>query len=253
MKVLITRPSKQSASFAEALRSAGLEPIFFPVIEIRPLEDLAALDRVCQNLSRYDWVIFTSANAVEIFYDHCGESGCTAIRSIKVRVAAIGPKTAEGLQVRGIQPDFVPAKYVSEAILPGLGALKDRKILLPRAEIARAELPAALRAAGAAVDDIIIYRTVPAEMDPPDFSLLKAGVDWITFTSASSVLHFVQIVSRAGLDPLHLPTGPKVACIGPVTARAASQEGFDVNAVASDYTSSGLIDAILTYTGAPHS
>jgi len=133
MKVLITRPRSQADSFANALTAAGFEPVFFPVIEIRPFEENIALDRAIAKLGCYDWIVFTSVNGVDAFFeriDFPSPLGRGA-RGEGIRVAAIGPKTAHSLTVRGVTPDFVPDEYVAEAILPGLGDLRGRWVLLP--------------------------------------------------------------------------------------------------------------------------
>ncbi|MGB7874772.1 MAG: uroporphyrinogen-III synthase [Anaerolineales bacterium] len=252
MKVLITRPRNQADSFADALSEAGFEPVFFPVIEIRPFEENVALDRAIAKLSCYDWVVFTSVNGVDAFFErtdhHHRDTENAEKKNLKLRelsdfavkVAAIGPKTAQSLEARGVTPDFVPDEYVAEAILPGLGDLLGRWVLLPRAEIARKALPEAIVAAGGVAHEIAVYQTLPAEIDWEGLAALKSGVDSVTFTSPSTVENFVEIVRRAGLDPLHLPGNPKVACIGPITQRAAEEAGFVDVSVAEEYTSDGI-------------
>jgi len=242
MNVLITRPRTQSAPFANALQAAGFTPIFFSVIEIRPMDDYTALDRALAKLDCYDWVVFTSVNGVEAVFDRF--SPLLKGEGVGVRFAAIGPKTAEALQSRRVTPDFVPEEYVAEAILPGLGDLRGKWVLLPRAEIARKALPEAIAKAGGIAHEIAVYQTLPAMPDPDGLAAIRAGVDWLTFTSPSTVHNFVEIVRRASLEPLGLPTAPKVACIGPITESAAREEGFKVDLVAEQYTTEGLIRAM---------
>jgi uroporphyrinogen III methyltransferase/synthase len=238
MKVLITRPRALSESFGEALQSAGFEPIYFPVIEIRPIENNAALDNAIKNLAKYDWVVFTSVNAVDVFF----EKGRP--QESPVRVAAIGPKTADALRKRNIEPDFIPDEYIAEAILSGLGDLRGKWVLLPRAEIARKELPEAIVNAGGFAHEVIVYQTLPAEVDMDSLNALKSGVDIITFTSASTVENFVAILRQNKLDPLNLPNNPLFACIGPITEQAARDEGLTNLVVAKEYTTEGLIQII---------
>ena len=126
MKVLITRPRSQADDFAERLREAGFEPIYFPVIEIRPIENNTELEKAIKNLEKYDWVVFTSVNAVPPtvsphFLQKWGECP-EGTRGVKV--AAIGPKTADALRKHNIEPDFIPDEYVGEAILSRLGGEK---------------------------------------------------------------------------------------------------------------------------------
>jgi len=261
MKVLITRPRNQADSFAAALTEAGFEPVFFPVIEIRPFEENVALDRAIEKLSCYDWIVFTSVNGVDAFFsviareqrDRSNLLSNEGIASLSARtasplgndmtprVAAIGPKTAQSLASRGVTPDFVPEEYVAEAILPGLGDLRGRWVLLPRAEIARKALPEAILAAGGVAHEIAVYQTVPAEIDREGLAALMSGVEAVTFTSPSTVENFVEIVRRAGLDPLQLPGNPQIACIGPITQKAAEEAGFVDVVVAEEYTSEGIV------------
>ena len=246
MKILITRPRNQAETFAKNLAGAGFEPVFFPVIEIRPIEDNIALDRALEKLACYDWVVFTSVNGVQVVFDrlvHPVSMGKGAGEGA-VRVAAIGPMTARALESRAVQPDFVPEDYVAEAILPGLGDLRGRWVLLPRAEIARPALPEAIVAAGGVPHEVAVYRTVLAEPDPEELDALKAGVDVIAFTSPSTVENFVAIARRVGLDPLDLPGAPRIACIGPITGQAAEAAGYGDLIVAEDYTTDGLVKAI---------
>lgn len=251
MKVLITRPRSQSADFGAALQKAGFEPIYFPVIEIRPMEDLSMLDMALANIDRYAWVVFTSVNGVEIVFNRINvrATGQLPLLPNNVKIAAIGRKTADALRLRGIEPFFVPENFVSDQILPGLGDLQGKWALLPLAEIARQVLPQAITAAGGMAHEIAVYRTLPAEVDTDGLAALKAGVDWLTFTSPSTVQNFAQIARQNELDPLKLPGKPKIACIGPITEQAAREAGFRVNVTAGEYTTEGLIDAII---GASH-
>lgn len=242
MKVLITRPRTQADEFAEKLRSAGFEPIFFPVIEIQPIGNNVALERALEKLNCYEWVVFTSVNAVDVVFDEY--SVFFLKENAGVRFAAIGPKTAEALCKRGVEPDFVPEEYVAEAILPGLGDLQGKWVLLPRAEIARESLPEAISNAGGIAHEIIVYQTLPAQVGEDGLSALKSGVDVITFTSASTVENFFAIAKQNGLDPLNLPNNPLFACIGPITEQAARKAGFQNLVVAQEYTTDGLIEAI---------
>ena len=236
-RILITRPRAQADGFAEKLRTAGFEPIFFPVIEIQPIENNIALDRALSKLECYDWLVFTSVNAVDVV---CGQFNHLTLP----QVAAIGPKTAEALKTRGITPDFVPDEYVAESILPGLGDLRGRWVLLSRAEIARRALPEAIFEAGGIPHEIAVYKTLPAQLNEAGLAALKAGVDIVTFTSPSTVQNFVAIVQQNELDPLSLPGDPLFACIGPITEKAAREEGFIHLVTAREYTTEGLIEAI---------
>jgi uroporphyrinogen III methyltransferase / synthase len=241
-RVLVTRPLVQAESFGERLRDAGFEPIYFPMIEIKPIENNVALERALSKLSCYEWLVFTSTNAVEVVFDQFPSSNWNT----GIKVAAIGPKTAETLKARGVMPDFVPEEYITEAILPGLGDLLGKWVLLPRAEIARKELPEAIFQAGGVPHEITVYKTLPVQPDLDGMAVLKSGVDVVTFTSASAVENFAAILHQNKLDPLKLPNNPLIACIGPITEQAARAAGFQNIVVAKEYTTEGLIKIIST-------
>lgn len=241
-RILVTRPSAQADDFAKKLRATGFEPIFFPVIQIRSIKENVGLERALAKLGCYDWIVFTSVNAVQVLFERY--SSFLIEKGVGVKFAAIGPKTSEALQARGITPDFVPDDYVAESILPGLGDLQGKWVLLPRAEIARKALPEAIAEAGGVPHEIAVYQTLPVQPDPEGLAALKSGVDWITFTSPSTVQNFVEILRQQKMDPFQLTSRPKIACIGPITEQAAHAEGFEVDLVAKKYTTDGLINAL---------
>ena len=241
-RILITRPRAQAEAFAETLRLAGFEPVFFPVIEIQPIESNVALERAVSKLGCYDWVVFTSVNAVDIVFENYASAFLQEVPALKF--AAIGPKTAEALQARGIAPDFVPDEYIAESILPGLGDLRGKWVLLPRAEIARKALPEAIFEAGGIPHEIAVYKTLPAQLDLEGLAALQSGVDVITLTSSSTVHNLVIVAKRNGLDPLSLPGDPLFVCIGPITEQAAREEGLVNLVTAKEYTTQGMIEVI---------
>jgi uroporphyrinogen III methyltransferase / synthase len=236
-RILITRPRAQADGFAANLQAAGFEPIFFPVIEIQPIEDNVALERALSKIGCYDWLVFTSVNAVEVVLPQLSNGPGP-------QVAAIGPKTAEALQRWGVTPDFVPDEYVAESILPGLGDLRGKWVLLPRADIARKALPEAIFEAGGIPHEIAVYKTLPTQPGTEGLAALRAGVDVVTLTSPSTVRNFVAIARQNGLDPLALPGDPVFACIGPITEQAAREEGLGNLMTAREYTTEGLIEVI---------
>ncbi len=242
-RILITRPRAQADPFAAALQASGFEPFFFPVIEIRPMDDYTVLDRALQKIACYDWLVFTSINGVDIVWQRMSSLLIDQIPE-SVKVAAIGPKTAQALQKRGANPSFVPDEYIAEAILPGLGDLRGKWVLLPRAEIARKALPEAIEQSGGIAHEIAVYRTLPVEPDETGLSALRDGVDAITLTSPSTVQNCIAITGKAALNPQCLPGDPFFACIGPITAKAAREEGLSKVVVANEYTTEGLIKVI---------
>ena len=246
MRVLITRPQKDALDFAQALQSIGAEPIYLPTIDITPVADTGCLDQAISRLQCYDWLVLTSSNAVDVFL---GRKTALRIDDIpeKLRVAAIGPKTAARLREKGLTANFVPPEYNAEAILPGLGDLRGKWVLLPMADIAHDTLPQAIREADGIAHVITAYHTVPAEPDPKGLAALRDGLDFITFTSGSTARNFIVLLQRNGLDPFNLPGNPKVACIGPKTGRTAQELGFHVDVVAETYTVEGLVQAMTSH------
>jgi uroporphyrinogen-III synthase len=241
-KILVTRARTQADEFADKLRAAGFEPVYFPVIEIKPVDNNIALERALRKLGCYEWIVFTSTNAVDVVFDNY--SPLLAGDALGVKFAAIGPKTADALQSRGVRVDFVPQEYVAEAILPGLGDLAGRWVLLPRAEMARKELPEAICEAGGIPHEITVYKTLPSQPGIEALNALRSGVDVISLTSQSTVQNFITIAKQNGLDPLHLPKDPLFACIGPITEQAAKDAGLPNVVVAKEYTTEGLIAAL---------
>ncbi len=239
MRVLITRPRENASEFAEALVASGAEPIFFPTIQIAPVKDPAPLDHALQRLARFEWLVFTSANAVEAACERLAILGVTPPSGM--RIAAVGPKTVACLKAYGLAPHFVPEEFIAEAILPGLGDLRGKHVLLPLADIAHDTLPKAIEAVGGTAHVVTAYHTLPDEPNALGLAALHAGVDVITFTSGSTARNFAALVEHAGLDPFHLPGNPLIVCIGPKTAAAAREIGFQVDLVADEYTVDGLV------------
>ncbi len=243
-RVLVTRPRAQAAALIDTLTGLGAVPVIFPTIEITAPEDTILLDRAIADLHAYAWIIFTSVNGVATFWQRLNalEKDSQALQG--TRVAAIGPATAQALRERGVQPDFVPGEYVAEAILPGLGPVAGQRILLPRADIARKALVDELAKQGAYPEEIAVYRTTPAQPDEKALRELEQGVDFATFTSASTVRNFMEILGSRAKELLR---GAVIACIGPVTADEARKQGLAVDITAEVYTVDGLVEALLRY------
>lgn len=243
-RVLVTRPKAQAEGFVERLAEVGAVAVVFPTIEIAPPEDTRALDRAISQLEVYAWVIFTSVNGVAAFWERAAALGKEAAAQENMRAAAIGPATAQALAMYGVEAEFVPGEYVAEAILAGLAKLGDvsgKRILLPRAEIARKALFDGLVREGAFPEEIAVYRTLPGKPDAQAWAELERGVDAATFTSSSTVRNFAALVGeRAGKILEHAV----VACIGPVTAETAREQGWRVEIVAGEYTVDGLVRAL---------
>jgi len=253
LRVVITRPEAQSEMLCERLCQAGAVPILFPVITIVPPEPGGALDQALRRLSKYDWIIFTSVNGVKQFRTRLADvlgiplAQLQGIPGFTGKIAAIGPKTAATLRQHGIEVNMLPREYCAEAILDTIGEVCRQRILLPRADIARAELAIGLRMRGAIVEEVAAYRTLPATPPPTAFEQLRQGVDVVTFTSSSTVRHFVALTR--GFDY----GDPAIACIGPVTAETAWQMGLHVDIVADEHTIDGLFRALEIWKDNPAS
>ncbi|HEY6808096.1 MAG TPA: uroporphyrinogen-III synthase [Gemmatimonadales bacterium] len=245
-RIVVTRPRAQADGLVAALRALGAEPVVAPVIAIEPLPDLSRLRAALGDPSVYRWIVFTSRNAVDVVLDHLAEWTIPAGTLVRTAVAAVGPATAAALRLHGIEPALVPARFVAEELLAALargGGLAGARVLLPQAEDARHVLADGLRAQGAAVDVIPIYRTgaAPGDFGPLAAELAAGRVDAVTFTSASTVRRFVELVGEAAA---RAPTFTSVT-IGPVTAAAAAAAGLARIESASPFTTDGIIAALV--------
>jgi uroporphyrinogen III methyltransferase/synthase len=238
--VVVTRAPEQASELAARLDRLGATVIGLATIELAPPSDGGvALRRAAARVGSFDWVVFTSANAVEPFCALLGDSRGFG----RASVAAIGPGTAAALQRRHVVADLVPGRAIGEALVEAFPAppAGGGRVLLPRAAVARDVVPDGLRAAGWQVDIVEAYRTVPASPNAEAIAAVR-GADAITFTSASTVTNFL---ASAGLDALP----PVVGCISPVTADAATEAGVAVTAVAAEHTLDGVVDTVVAALG----
>lgn len=238
-KILVTRTRQQASKLTERLESFGAEVLEFPTIKISPPTDnFQSLDAAIKNLSNFDWIIFTSANGVEKFFERLKFFQLDARIFYKAKVAAIGKATAEKLADFGIIADLVPAEFRAEGLID---ALKDKvagqKILLARAEVARNILPRELEKFGAEVTIAVAYKTEATDADFSKFADKK--IDLVTFTSSSTVENFVAAVGEKFLHKV------KTAAIGPVTAQTLKSFGVEADIVAKNFTIDGLVEAIV--------
>ncbi|RKU30097.1 uroporphyrinogen-III C-methyltransferase [Candidatus Poribacteria bacterium] len=242
-RILVTRARSQASEFADILEDYGADVIQFPTINIVPIDiDITSLPLPEQ----YHWVIFTSVNAVEIYYDRLRDNGLDSRSFSNSKICAIGVKTVESLERIGIYPDFIPFQSSSRGIAAEIKDVKDQRILLPRAKIATEELPETLKARGAIVDNLPLYETV--KVLTKDSHLirkdLKDGcIDMVTFTSSSTVRNFFDLFPK--IPKTHLVKNTKVSVIGPRTAETVEKYGVKVDVVADDATIQSLVEAIL--------
>ena len=243
--VVVTRSREQASDLVRLLADEGACCYEFPAIAVAPLDDADPVRQTIGRLYDYDWVIFTSVNGVKCFFAEVDTLELDARVFAGIRVAAIGPATAEALAARGIRPDFVPERFVAESVVEGLLALGVNKarVLIPRAREAREVLPEKLAAAGAKVEVLPVYDTKPVDQDPAEIvEAVKAGaIRYVTFTSSSTVKNFFAKVPPEVLKA----GGVKLACIGPITAKTLGEFGFTPDIVAAAYTVPALAKAVI--------
>ena len=237
-RVVLTRAEEQSAESAEQLRRLGADVIVAPTIEIHEPSSWGPIDAAIDALETYDWLIFTSRNGVDRFLNRLDRSP-RDLRAIRGRLAAIGSATAEALAGARLKVDCVPTEFVAESLLEALDDdLTGKKVLIARAEVAREVLPEELRSRGAQVDVAPAYRTVVPDGSHLREVLAAKSPDWITFTSSSTVRHFVEMVGVEVLRDI------RVASIGPITSQTIREYGLEPTVEASPHTMDGLIAAI---------
>ena len=242
-RVLVTRAAHQAGKLSEGLRAEGITPVEVSVLEIAPPASFESLDNALRNLSRFGWVIFTSANTVRALALRLPEIGIHAIASRDIKVAAVGEATAAAARNAGWTVSVVPESYVAESLIAALGdRISGARVLLARASVARDVIPDALRAAGATVDVVESYRNVLPEAAPEQLrSALAAGLDAATFTSTSSVTHLAKAAKAAGMSfPLD---GVAAVSIGPITSRTLRESGWEPAIEADTHDVPGLVEA----------
>jgi uroporphyrinogen III methyltransferase/synthase len=244
-RIVVTRARSQAASLSERLSASGADVLEMPATRIERA-DAGPLRVALSRISEYGWAIFTSQNAVRIFWDALRADGRDARSLASVKVAAIGPATASALLDCGLAVDVAPDRFVAEALLDELRLRRDVKgarVLYVAAEGAREALQDGLEELGAVVDHVVAYRSVPDGAGAAELRqrLLDDGADLVTFTSASSVNGFVAAV---GADAARRVPA---ASIGPITSEVARAAGFEILVEASESTMNGLVDAIAAH------
>jgi uroporphyrinogen III methyltransferase/synthase len=242
-RIVTTRAKGPADALTARLHALGADVLELPTIEIQPAADYGPLDRALADLASYDWLIFTSANGVRFFLERLDRSAAD-LRALRARICAIGPATRAAVEALHLKVDLMGAEYVAEGLLQAFAAhdLAGRRVLLPRAAVARDLVPVELARRGAQVDVVEAYQTMMPEDAGAQAAHIFPGArkpDCITFTSSSTVRNFAAL---AGADAL---AGVKVASIGPVTTATARGLGIAVDAEARVFTVDGLVDAVL--------
>jgi len=251
-RIVLTRPLAQSGDFEERVRALGGEPVATAAIEIVGPESWTIADAALRRVGTYDWLAFTSANAVRMLVDRADAIGVPRDELRSRRLAVVGPATASVVRTTLRPPDFAPTVNTAEMLGEEITDVDNTRVLLPRGNLADDTLPAALRARGAFVDEVVVYRTVPG----PGITAIVAGVresavDALLFASASAVRFVADaLVADTASTGLRRQRWPVAACLGPVTASAAQACGFQSVIVADDATQNELIDAVARWFGA---
>jgi uroporphyrinogen III methyltransferase/synthase len=246
-RIVVTRTRRQAGGLSAGLRALGADVFELPTIRIEPPRDLRAFAELVRDVHRYDWLVFTSPNGVNAFFETFFKMYDDARSIGGVRIAAIGPATAARVREFHLAVDLQPEEFVAEAVVAAFeeqGSIENSTILLARAETARDVLPRELARLGAIVDEAIAYRTVPETADVSGaLARFKAeGADLITFTSSSTVENFMAL-------KLPWPAGLKTASIGPITSKTMRELGLAVDVEAARSDIAGLVAAIRGYCG----
>ncbi len=248
-RVVVTRSRDQASVFAEMLINAGATPIEFPSIDVVPPASWSELDKALDELEKFQWLIFTSANAVRFFFQRLREKGMD-IRSLsRNKICVVGPKTAESLEAYSLKADLIPVDFKAEGVLEALGgvAVKGLRFLIPRAKQAREIIPEKLRERGAEVTVATAYENIRPASDVDRVKKLfqEGRIAAVTFTSSSTVNNFVEMMGKS--EYKSLMNNVAVACIGPVTAKTAGEYGMKVDIMPEDYTIPALVDAMVEH------
>ncbi len=242
-RIVVTRTRKQASGLSDKLRALGAHVIELPTIRIEPPSDLREFAEIVQGAHIYDWIVFTSANGVDAFFEVFFKLYDDAREIGGVRIAAIGPATAQRVKDFHLHVDLQPDEFVAEAVAREFKkqeSIENLRILLVRAEKARDVLPRELSAAGAIVDEAFAYRTVPETRDTSGArrQLAQDGADLITFTSSSTIENFLAL-------GLPWPKGMRIASIGPITSKTARDQGLKVDVEARRHDIDGLVQAVM--------
>lgn len=261
--VLVTRSAGQSSQFTLLLKEQGATTIEMPTLEITPPSTWEALDQAIAKLDRFDWLVLTSTNGVDYFFQRLAVQGKDARALANIKLAVVGKKTAASLQQHGLQPNFIPPDFVADALVehfPERDRLSNLKILFPRVETGGREvLVRELTTQGAEVVEVPAYESGCAKNISPSVirALQQGDIDIVTFASSKTVKCFYQLLNQSSNQPgvsqasalYPLPFSPEIciASIGPQTSATCQELLGRVDVEAKDYTLEGLIQAIVKW------
>ena len=246
-RIVVTRARAQASELAKRLEVLGAETLEAPAIRIEPPDDPAPLQTAARHAASFHWIVFTSVNGVEAYFEALADAGLDARALATARIATIGPATAERLARFGLRSDLQPETFTGAAVAEALAAtgnLAGLRILLPRADIAPKELPKALAAQGAEVREVVAYRTVPdtASCDVVAEAFEADEIDWLTFTSSSTVGNFIGAVGKDRV----CASRARIASIGPTTSATLREAGLEPTVEAEPHTIPDLVNAIVS-------
>lgn len=243
--IVVTRSRAQESGLLAQLEELGAEVFSVPSIRIERLTPNPDFERFLKDHESYQDLVFTSVNGVEGFIENLIEYKADLRITAGKNIVCIGPATANAFQTKGITPDFIPASFVAESLLPFFEKKKPGKVAILRAEKAREVLPESLKKLGFEADVIPLYKTLLEK--PPNEGILEliaeGKIDAITFTSSSTVDNFLKIMKSRTFDLKALPC----FAIGPVTADTCREHGLSVLSMADEYTIPGLVDCLISY------
>ncbi len=248
LRVLVTRAAERADGLADRLRALGAEPVIRPTIAHAPPDDLAAFATALGRLEAgvYEWLLLTSVTAVEAVAEGLKGRAPHLGGRVSLKIGAVGPATAAACrELLGVEPAGMPERFIGEELVTALGDPVGRRVLLPNADLARPTLEERLREVGALVDRVVAYKTVPAPGGAELASLLAdGGLDAILFTSGSTARYFTLQVGEAGVAAARRLI---IACIGPATADVCRELGLAPTLVATTYTETGLVEALVAH------
>lgn len=253
LRILVTRARSQASQFADLIEELGGEPCEFPVIEVQKSDkpdQLQGIKLALESAGQYDWLVFTSVNGVQYFFEWLKELRVDIRAFYRAKIAAVGPKTNEALNDLGLIVDHQASRYDAEGLIESLSQLvsSGEKILLPRGDLARSLLPEQLRKIGVDADEISVYETVIAQTQEPivfDW-LQEKHIHAITFTSSSTVENLITVLKQGGIeDPITLLKRYPLVSIGPITSDTIRSYGLEVAFEAQEATIESLTEALV--------
>lgn len=252
-RILITRPKKQAAAFAAQVEQLGGVPVAFPVIEIVPAtsrEQQKKIEAALAELPACDWLVLTSPNGAEHMIRLLNDHHVDFSIFDDVNITAVGPKTAARLEQSGLRVRDIPRKYDAESLTEWLieRCKPGEKLLLARGNLARPYLPEQLARHQLHVIDLVVYETIMPDASASKQLFVQLGqgrIDWVTFTSSSTVDNLMKLLEPYAKDPAALINRCRIACIGPVTAKTARSRGLRIDCMPQTYTTEAMLQEMI--------